>query len=260
MRRRLRPLSTVLIAVGALLLADAVVTLVWQEPLSALYGRVQQGKLEDKLSAIERTPLAAVDQRALSRLDARRRLAFAARALARRSEGGDPLGRIRIPEIGVSDVFVEGTGTADLRKGPGHYPATPLPGQRGTIGIAGHRTTYGAPFHDVDDLRRGPGHYPATPLPGQRGTVGIAGHRTTYGAPFRRIDKVRPRDEIVVTMPYGTFTYRVERTRIVKPTAVWVTDRVSFDRLILSACHPLYSAAKRIVVFARLERARARFR
>jgi sortase A len=220
MRRRLRPLSTVLIAVGALLLADAVVTLLWQEPLSALYGRVQQGKLEDKLSAIERTPLAAVDQRALSRLDARRRLAFAARALARRSQAGDPLGRILIPEIGVSEIFVEGTGTADLRKGPGHYPATPLPGQRGTIGIAGHRTTYGAPFHDVDDLRRG--------------------------------------DRIQLAMPYGRFTYRVERTRIVPPTATEVTDRVGYDRLILSACHPLYSAAQRIVVFARLERAEAR--
>ena len=220
MRRGLRSLSTVLIVVGALLLADAAATLLWQEPLSALYGRVQQDKLDDRLSAIERAPLAAVDQRALSRLDARRRLAFAARALARRSEGGDPLGRIRIPEIGVSDVFVEGTGTADLRKGPGHYPATPLPGQRGTIGIAGHRTTYGAPFHDVDDLRRG--------------------------------------DRIELAMPYGRFTYRVERTRIVPPTATEVTDRVGYDRLVLSACHPLYSAAQRIIVFARLERAEAR--
>ena len=220
MRRGLRSLSTVLIVAGALLLADAAVTLLWQEPLSALYGRVQQGKLEDRLSAIERAPLAAVDQRALSRLDASRRLAFAARALARRSEPGDPLGRIRIPEIGVSEVFVEGTGTAELRKGPGHYPATPLPGQRGTVGIAGHRTTYGAPFHDVDDLRRG--------------------------------------DRIELAMPYGRFTYRVERTRIVPPTATEVTDRVGYDRLILSACHPLYSAAQRIVVFARLERAQAR--
>jgi sortase A len=220
MRRALRSLSTVLIVVGALLLADAVATLVWQEPLSALYGHVQQGKLEDRLSAIERAPLAAVDQRALSRLDASRRLAFAARALKRRSKPGDPLGRIRMPRIGVSEVFVEGTGTADLRKGPGHYPATPLPGQRGTIGIAGHRTTYGAPFHDVDDLR--------------------------------------PGDRIELAMPYGRFTYRVERTRIVPPTATEVTDRVGYDRLVLSACHPLYSAAQRIVVFARLERAEAR--
>jgi sortase A len=220
MRRALRSLSTVLIAVGALLLADAVATLVWQEPLSALYGHVQQGKLEDRLSAIERAPLAAVDQRALSRLDASRRLAFAARALKRRSEPGDPLGRIRMPRIGVSEVFVEGTGTADLRKGPGHYPATPLPGQHGTVAIAGHRTTYGAPFHDVDELR--------------------------------------PGDRIELAMPYGRFTYRVERTRIVPPTATEVTDRVGYDRLVLSACHPLYSAAQRIVVFARLERAEAR--
>ena len=222
MRRRLRSFSTVLIAVGGLLLADAVVPLLWQEPLSALYGRVQQGRLDDRLSAIERAPLAAVDQRALRRLDGGRRLAFAARALARRSELGDPLGRIRMPSIGVSEVFVEGTGTSDLRRGPGHYPATPLPGQRGTVAIAGHRTTYGAPFHDVDDLDRG--------------------------------------DRIELTMPYGRFTYRVERTRIVPPTATEVTDRVSYDRLVLSACHPLYSAAQRIVVFARLRDAQSRAR
>ena len=215
-----RALSTVLIVAGALLLADAAATLLWQEPLSAIYGRIQQGKLEDRLSALEKAPLAAVDQRALSRLDASRRLAFAARSLARRSDDGDPLGRIRMPSIGVSEVFVEGTGTGDLRRGPGHYPATPLPGQRGTVAIAGHRTTYGAPFHDVDDLDRG--------------------------------------DRIELAMPYGRFTYRVERTRIVPPTATEVTDRVSYDRLVLSACHPLYSAAQRIVVFARLERAEAR--
>ena len=220
MRRVLRPLSTVLIVVGALLLADAAATLLWQEPLSALYGRIQQDKLDDRLAAIERAPLAAVDQRALQRLDASRRLAFSARALARRSENGDPLGRIRIPKIGVSDVFVQGTDAGDLRRGPGHYPATPLPGQHGTVAIAGHRTTYGAPFHDVDDLRRG--------------------------------------DRIELTMPYGRFTYRVERTRIVAPTATEVTDRVGYDRLVLSACHPLYSAAQRIIVFARLERAEAR--
>jgi sortase A len=220
MRRGLRSLSTVLIVVGALLLADAAATLLWQEPVSALYGRVQQGRLDDRLAAIERAPLAAVDQRALSRLDAGRRLAFAARALRRRSAPGDPIGRIRMPSIGVSEVVVEGTGAGDLRKGPGHYPATPLPGQRGTVGIAGHRTTYGAPFHDVDELERG--------------------------------------DRIELAMPYGRFTYRVERTRIVPPTATEVTDRVAYDRLILSACHPLYSAAQRIVVFARLERAEAR--
>ena len=220
MRRALRALSTVLIVAGALLLADAALTLLWQEPVSAVYGRIQQDQLEGQLRDLEKAPIAAVDQRALRRLDASRRLAFAARSLKRRSKAGDALGRIRIPEIGVSDVFVEGTAAPDLRRGPGHYPATPLPGQRGTVAIAGHRTTYGAPFHDVDDLDRG--------------------------------------DRIELDMPYGRFTYRVERLRIVAPTATEVTDPVGYDRLVLSACHPLYSAAQRIIVFARLEQVRAK--
>jgi sortase A len=85
--------------------------------------------------------------------------------------------------------------------------------------------------------------------------VAIAGHRTTYGAPFRRVDDLGRGDRIELRMPYGRFVYRVERTRIVPPTEVSVTARVSYDRLVLSACHPLYSAAQRIVVFARLEEA-----
>ena len=220
MRRALRTLSTVLIVAGVLLLADAGLTLLWQEPVSALYGHVQQGKLEGQLKDLEKAPLAAVDQRALRKLDPSRRLTFAARSLKRRSKEGDAIGRIRVPKIGISDIFVEGTDAGDLRRGPGHYPATPLPGQHGTVAIAGHRTTYGAPFHDVDKLSKG--------------------------------------DRIELDMPYGRFTYRVERLRIVKPTAVEVTDPVGYDRLVLSACHPLYSAAQRIIVFARLERAEAR--
>ena len=106
----------------------------------------------------------------------------------------------------------------------------------------------------TDDLRKGPGHYPDTPLPGEHGTVAIAGHRTTHGAPFRNIDKLKRGDRIVLQMPYGGFVYRVERTQIVDPTALWVTKRVKYDRLVLSACHPLYSAAQRIIVFARFVR------
>jgi len=214
-RRFLRPLSAVLVVIGVLLLADAVTTLVWQEPVSALYSRLQQGKLDDKLAKLEGTEPTAVDRKVLSRLGTLdRRLAYAARALNRRTDEGQPLGRIRIPSIGVSSVVVAGTDTASLRLGPGHYPGTPLPGARGT--------------------------------------VAIAGHRTTYGAPFRKLDKVDKGDRIEVRMPYGTFVYRVEQRRIVAPTALWVTRRTSYDRLILSACHPLYSAAQRIVVFARL--------
>jgi sortase A len=215
-RRTLRALSTVMIVAGVVLLADAGLTLLWQEPVSAVYTRIQQGRLSDQLEELGRAPLAPAEQRALERIpDPRRRLAFRARALDRRLEPGDPMGRIVMPSIGVSEVFVEGTGGGELRTGPGHYPETPLPGERGT--------------------------------------VAIAGHRTTYGAPFRRIDKLERGDRIELRMPYGRFAYRVERTRIVPPSETSVIARVDHDRLVLSACHPLYSAAERIIVFARLE-------
>jgi len=215
MRRVLRPLSSVLVVVGVLLLADAVLTLVWQEPVSALYSRLQQGRLDDRLAQLEGTEPNAQDRKVLSRLGSLdRRLAYAARMLNRRTADGQPLGRISARSIGVSAVVVAGT--------------------------------------EASSLRLGPGHYPGTPLPGARGTVAIAGHRTTYGAPFRRLNKLGRGDRIELRMPYGRFVYSVERRRIVPPTATWVTRRVGYDQLVLSACHPLYSAAKRIVVFARL--------
>lgn len=217
MRRLLRTFSTVLIFAGLLLVADAILTVTWQEPTSALYAHLEQRRLDSGLDQLEESKPRPVERRALAVLKTpSRRLAFAARSLDRRVEEGRPVGRIRMPRIGLSTIVVAGT--------------------------------------DPGSLRKGPGHYPDTPLPGARGTVGVAGHRTTYGAPFRRIDKLRKADRVILDMPYGRFEYSVERTRIVPPTAIWVTDRVSYDRLILSACHPLYSAAKRIVVFARLTR------
>jgi sortase A len=220
-RRALRALSSVMIVVGVILLLDAAATLLWQEPVSAVYAHVQQNALDDDLSELEQAPLAPAEQRALERIpDPERKLTFRARALQRRLDNGDAMGRILMPSIGVSEVFVEGTEAGDLRKGPGHYPDTPLPGEHGTVAIAGHRTTYGAPFRNVDELERN--------------------------------------DRIELRMPYGRFTYRVERTRIVPPTETSVIARVDHDRLVLSACHPLFSAAKRIIVFARLETAEAR--
>jgi sortase A len=204
-----------MIVVGAFLLIDAGVTLVWQEPFSAFYAHQRQHALQRRLDVLDRVPPTPLERRVLVKMsNPDRRVAFAARAFDRRTHEGDPLGRLRIPKIGVSAVYVEGTATADLRSGPGHYPGTPLPGEHGT--------------------------------------VAIAGHRTTYGAWFRRINQLKPGDPVFITMAYGRFTYRVERTRIVAPTALWVTRRVGYDRLILSACNPLYSAAQRIVVFARL--------
>jgi sortase A len=109
---------------------------------------------------------------------------------------------------------------------------------------------------DPASLRRGPGHYEDTELPGQGGTVAVAGHRTTYGAPFRDVDDLRAGDAVVVEMPYARFDYRVEQVQVLGPGATWVKRRSGQERLVLTACHPRYSAARRIVVFARLAGAR----
>ena len=221
MRHGLRFLSSVLIATGALLVLDAVVTVVWQEPLTAIYGKVKQEQLGDELSRLDRAPLPAGDRSVLRALNSDpARVAFLARSMRRRIHDGQAIGRLQIPRIHANFVMVEGTGGAALRKGPGHYPATPLPGMPGTVAVAGHRTTYLAPFNKLDKLRKG--------------------------------------DAVRIEMPYAVVTYRVEGTRIVKPTAVWVTRRVGYDRLVMTACHPKYSAAERIVVFARQVSARIR--
>lgn len=216
-RTLLRQLSTIFILAGTFLLADVVLTLVWQEPVSALYAKWRQDALAGDLDKLSRPDLLPAEQRALDRLPVDSdRAAFLARALKRRTTAGEPIARIRIPEIGVSTVVVEGTDGGSLRKGPGHYPETPLPGIHGTVAVAGHRTTYGAPFRDLDKLEKG--------------------------------------DEIAVEMPYGRFVYSVEESRVVDPGALWVTRRVRHDRLVLTACHPKYSAAERIVIFARIAR------
>jgi sortase A len=220
MRRALRAISTVLIVAGVLMIADAGVTLAWQEPVSALLARIEQNKLSGRLDKIEAAPPTRVQRRVLAALATQqRRVAFLAREERRTAQTGDPIGRIAIPQIGADFVVVQGTDSATLRKGPGHYPSTTFPGLPGTVAIAGHRTTYLAPFRNVDELEHG--------------------------------------DRIVLTMPYARFTYAVERTQIVEPTALWVTRDVGYQRLVLSACHPLYSAAQRIIVFARLKRVAA---
>ena len=204
-----------LIVAGALMLTDAALTVAWQEPVSGAYAWIVQDRLGGELEELELRRPGAVELAALRALQGeRRRMAFLARRLRRTADRGAAVGRIRIPSIDASYVVVNGTDTASLRKGPGIYDEVPFPG---------------AP-----------------------GTTAIAGHRTTYLAPFRHIDRVSRGDVITVEMPYGRFTYEVERRRIVPPTEVSVIKRVGYDRLVLSACHPLYSAAQRIVVFARL--------
>jgi sortase A len=209
--------------VGALLLIDAGLTLLWQEPLTALYAHQRQAQLAQDLSHVRVPgPRVGSSEPASARVGggSRSPMAHDARFLARHAHSGDPLARLRIGRIGLSAVVVQGTAGSELSKGPGHYPGTPLPGEHGTVAIAGHRTTFGAWFRHIDDLR--------------------------------------PGDPIRLARPDGTFTYRVRRTRVVPSDALWITHRVGYDQLVLSACHPLYSASQRMVVFARLVAARPR--
>lgn len=113
---------------------------------------------------------------------------------------------------------------------------------------------------DLRDLRKGPGHYPGTALPGQTGNFVVSGHRTTYGAPFNRVDELRPGDAIVVETRDSWYTYRVTSTEIVRPTAVEVTLPVPKQRdvkptkplITLTSCHPKYSARQRFIVYGEL--------
>jgi sortase A len=213
--RLLRDVSSVLIIAGLLLALDVGVTLVWQEPVTAVVAMLRRGEVDKHLLSYRTAPLTPVDRRVLVSLpDLRQRIAFLARREQRQLRTGDAVGRIVIPKIAVSFDVVQGTDDLSLQKGPGHYPETALPGLGRTVAIAGHRTTYLAPFRHIDALRRG--------------------------------------DRIVLEMPYARFTYVVQFRRIVLPTALWVTRDVGYDRLVLSACNPLYSAAQRIIVFARL--------
>ncbi len=128
---------------------------------------------------------------------------------------GDGVAVIKIPKIGVDRVVVEGVSVADLKKGPGHFPDTAMPGQLGNMVVSGHRTTYGAPFNRLDELEIG--------------------------------------DEIVVYDRSGPFKYLVSEKKVVKPTAVEVLDPSSDARLTLTTCHPKFSARERLIIVAQLE-------
>lgn len=217
MRGFLRDFGFVLVVAGCVFLLDAGLTVVWQDPFSALLARLNQNDLDGGLNRLQAGLLTPVQDKALrSEGSAERRIRFLARAQHRGVRDGQAIGRIKIPRIDAGYAVVEGTSTTDLRKGPGHYPSTAVPGLPGTVAIAGHRTTYLAPFRDVNKLKKG--------------------------------------DPVVLDMPYARFTYAVQQIKIVSPEDVGVTRSVGYDRLVLTACHPLYSAAQRIVIFARLRR------
>jgi sortase A len=212
----MRILSTALITAGLVVLLDAGLTLVWQEPVSAAYASLQQGRAGDELEELE----SEFDPGDVGFLTADASEAAKARVLAERFQQtidkGQPIGRIKVDSVGIDFVLMNGTDTATLQKGPGRYPQTPLPGM------------------------------------GE--TTGIAGHRTTYLSPFRKITEITDGDEIRVELPYAAFTYEVEKHEIVKPSDVQIVDPVGYERVVLTACHPLYSAAERYAVFGKLTR------
>jgi sortase A len=215
-RRVVLGTASLLFLAGLLSLTEGIVTLAWQEPITALTAYRHQHALGDELGRTQRALFSSSSVPRLKRIGSQRRQ-FAALAgrLDRTAHTGSALGRILIPKTRSRFVFVEGSGSQSLEKGPGHYSNTALPGQRGTVGIAGHRTTYLAPFRNIDRLRRG--------------------------------------DQIVLSMPYGRFSYAVEGSRVVSPSNTASLRPVEEDRLVLTTCTPLFSAARRLVVTARLK-------
>jgi sortase A len=222
MRRAGHILSIALITAGLIVVADVGVTLAYQEPLSSLYSSIKQSEKANQLKTIESEFLTKSDVKSIDKAKAQKdpevlkvNISQLAQRLVDESEPGDALGRIEAPGMdGLNMVFVQGT--------------------------------------DESSLELGPGHYPETAMPGQGKTVAIAGHRTTYLAPFRHIDSMVAGDKITLKMPYGTFIYSVQKTEIVDPTDVGIIHDTGYERLVLSACNPVYSAAQRYIVFARL--------
>lgn len=129
-------------------------------------------------------------------------------------ESGEELAFLRIPKIAVDEVVFEGVDTETLRKGPGHMPGTPVPGQPGNAVISGHRTTYGRPFFDLDQLEAG--------------------------------------DRIELETAIGTHVYEVRELLVVQPTDVWVAGPRPGGWLTLTTCNPKFSARERLIVWAEL--------
>jgi len=215
MRRSLRIGGTVLLVSGALVLVWVVVVWRWQDPFTALYTHWKQHQLsrsyQKRYDAYRpaRTSDASVEAvvRTVEREGRRYRL---------ESKRGEAIGRIRVPRIGVNMILVNGTDDASLRRGPGR------------------------------DLR--------TYMPGEGQLIYIAGHRTTYLAPFAHIEKMHVGDAIALEVPYGTFRYRVFRKRIVPSDDLAVLRSHGREVVVLQACHPRFFATHRYLVYGRLSR------
>lgn len=222
-RKRLtRLLAFALLAVGLLALVEGALTVLWREPITAILTANVQDDLSAELDSLraegqDGATFASVAANDLTRAQTiRRTISRKAIQLDRKTEEGEPLGELEIDALDLDFVVVQGTSEEPLKKGPGHYTETPLPGARGDW------------------------------------TVGIAGHRTTWDAPFRELDKLEEGDSVAFKLPYARFRYEVEEIEIVDADELGVFRPQGHDRLSLSACHPLYSDAQRIIVHSKL--------
>ncbi len=212
MRKTLRIFGSLLIVAGVLTLAWVVLVWRWEDPFTAAYTHFQQSRLASTYEQQSAAYRPRVRHGNLASV--RRQVADEARAYRRSLQAGEPVGRIRIGRIGLKMVVVQGT--------------------------------------DHDSLKKGPGHYAGSALPGEGHLIYVAGHRTTYLAPFAAIDKIRAGDYIRFELPYGTFTYRATRHYIVAATAVNALKDTGTEILRLQACHPRFFATHRYLVDAKL--------
>src|SRR5438067_3934778 len=218
MRRSVRILRTVLIVAGTLTLVWALVVWRWQDPFTALYTKWRQHQLTSQYDRRVRAFHAPISTASLAA--ERRSIAREARRYRLGSKRGEAIGRIRVPRMGVNMILVNGTDHDTLKKGPGR------------------------------DLR--------TFMPGENRLVYIAGHRTTYLAPFSHIDSLRPGDRVILEVPYGTFIYSVTHHRIVNATDLSVLRSPRHEVVELQACHPRFFASHRYIAYARLIRVEPR--
>ncbi len=220
--RRLRLLGDLLLIAGGIVLAypfwSAGYAQVQQTRLDSAYREQSAAFIQDADVATGSTDRKVSDEVLIRRLAAR---------YSRELDAGDPVGRLRIPRIGLDRLVQQGVG--------GHLALDP--------------------DGDKALLRSGPVHYAITPLPGLGEPFAVAGHRTTYGAPFYRLDRLRKGDPILVETPYARFRYAVVKTTTVDPTDVGVLRDRGYG-LVLTTCTPPYSAEYRLIVWATLEKAR----
>jgi sortase A len=218
MRRWIRLLGTVLVVLGVLTLVWAGVVWRWQDPFTALYTTWRQHQLTSQYEKRFQAFNAPTPGRSVAA--ERRNIAREAKRYRLESKRGEAIGRIRAPRMGINMILVNGTDHETLKKGPGR------------------------------DLR--------TFMPGENRLVYIAGHRTTYLAPFSHIDQLQPGDRITIEVPYATFIYSVTHHRIVKATDLSVLRSPLHEQLELQACHPRFFATHRYIAYARLVRVEPR--